>query len=74
MVKDAVVFTTTFYNNSEEGLIRKNLALEFARSVVEQDYPLVVVDGGTDDGKFIDQLKSIGAHAYLETKRESFVQ
>ncbi len=66
--KDAVVFTTTFYNNSEEGIMRKNLALDFARRVVENDYPLIVLDAGTDEGRFIDQLKSMGAHAYAETK------
>ncbi len=69
MVKDAVVFTTTFYNNSPEGIMRKNLAIGFAQRVVEQDYPLVVLDGGTDDGRFIDQLKSIGVYAFPETAK-----
>ena len=69
MSKDAVVFTTTFYNPSEDGKIRKNLALEFTERVVKLGYPLIVLDGGTDDGKFIDKLKIIGANAYHETKR-----
>ncbi len=69
MAKDAVIFTTTFYNTSEEGLLRKNLALDFARRVVESDYPLVVLDGGTDEGRFIEQLNSIGARAYSETQK-----
>ena len=70
MTKKAVVFTTTFYDiNNEDGALRRDLALDFSRRVIQSDYPLIVLDGGTDDGKFIEELKSEGAHSYRETQR-----
>lgn len=69
MTSPIALCTTTFYDTSEEGVLRKKLATEFARDVVEHGYKLFVVDGGTDNGNFIEQLKRIGADAYPETQR-----
>ena len=44
MSKDATVFTTTFYNQSEDGRLRKDLSLEFTERVVRFGYPLIVLD------------------------------
>ncbi len=71
MVADARValFTTTFYNDSPEGKLRKGLASRFVQTAVDKGYPVFVVDGGTDDGRYIEDLKKWGAKAYLETQR-----
>jgi len=63
------VATTTFYKDTEEGRLRKDLSLDFFRRNLEQDYPVFVVDGGTDDGKFIADLNKMGIHAYPENQR-----
>ena len=63
-----LVFTTTFYKNNEEGELRKNLAKQFFRKGVECGYAIFTVDAGTDEGNFIDELNSLGVHAYPETR------
>ena len=69
MVAQVALFTTTFYGNDEGSKVRKELARTFIRRGVERDYPVFVVDGGTDDGKFIDELNGLGARAFRETQR-----
>lgn len=68
-MKQAVIVTTTFYNNTEDGDLRKGLSRKFVRRAAELGYPVVVVDGGTDNGKYLDELKSQGALAFPETQR-----
>ena len=41
-----------------------SLALDFSKRVLQAEYPLVVVDGGTADGRFVKELTEIGAHVY----------
>ena len=69
MVGDRLaVIGTTFYKSDKEGELRKRLALEFADAVLQQGHEVFVVDGGTDDGRFIDTLRTKGVNAYEETQ------
>ena len=67
-MKNAVIITTTFYTDSEEGKLRKNLARNFFIKASEKDYPVCLVDGGTDNGKFIEEVRSLGVNSYEETQ------
>ena len=67
MKNKSVIVTTTFYNNSEEGNLRKGLANNFFEEALTRGYPVVAVDGGTEDGKYLEELKDLGVHAFPET-------
>lgn len=62
------LFTTTFYRDDEDGKLRKSLATQFAQRTIDEGYHLTVVDGGTDDGRFIEDLKRLGVDAHPETQ------
>lgn len=63
------LFTTTFYREDADGKLRKKLAREFAQKAVDADYHLTVVDGGTDNGRFIEDLRKLGVDVYAETQK-----
>lgn len=62
------ICTTTFYKSDEEGSVRKTLARQFVEDAARKGYRTFVVDGGTDGGKFIDELRDLGADAFPETQ------
>ncbi|MBS3099184.1 hypothetical protein J4462_03150 [Candidatus Pacearchaeota archaeon] len=65
---NVAIVSTTFYNDSEEGRLRKGLAENFFRQCVEGEYQVFVVDGGTDDGDFLEELRKLGVSAFEETQ------
>lgn len=63
-----IIATTTFYDDTEDGNLRKSLSKEFVRRSKEKDYPLIVVNREMGDRQYINELRSQGALVFPETQ------
>lgn len=68
MTERIALCTTTFYDKSSGGEVRKKLALAFAAEAREREYPVFVVDGGTGP-EFVRELKDHGAQVYAQIEK-----
>jgi hypothetical protein len=64
-MKQIVLITTTFYKSEED--IRAQLALKTAMEAQKNNYPLIVVDGGSVK-KIVDVLFNFGATVFNQSK------
>ena len=68
-VSGLAIVTATFYRlDSEEGKIRSEIASQTIESSIMRDYPIFVVDGGSDK-RFVEKIKDLGAHVSSQEER-----
>lgn len=61
------IIGTTFYSNSEEGLIKSTLTEETITKLISEGYTPIIVDGGSPK-QFLKRFNSLGAKVHFQIK------